>query len=111
MRFIPNLKTFAHLIISMTIISCASSNHATIGWNYIEKKNYSEAKKEFELSLAKDTLPGSLSGMSKALEGLNEKSEAKKYLVLLNKKFPNHRFTPMQIESWNQRNPNDKIAK
>jgi hypothetical protein len=102
------IVTFLSLFI--VILGCVTQNHASKGWKHIEKREYAAAKNEFELSLANDTLPGSLSGMSRALDGLNEIAESKKYLILLRDKFPTHRFTAVQIESWNKRFPNDPIT-
>lgn|GEM_PF-2602097 len=107
-----NFKIFA-LIIAMTLslncMSQSSRSHANKGWKYLNKKEFSQAKNQFELSLVKDTMPGSLSGMSIALQGLNEPTEAKKYLLLLIEKFPNHRFTKVQIDLWNKIHPDNII--
>lgn len=107
-----NSKIIVLLIALATSLSCmsqSSQKHASKGWNYLNKKEYSEAKREFQISLAKDTLPGNLSGMSNALQGLNELKEAKKYLLLLIEKFPKHRFTKVQIDLWNKTYPDNTI--
>lgn len=93
------------MTISLNCLSQSSQNHASKGWKYLNKKEFSQAKNQFELSLAKDTLPGNLSGMSNALQGLNELTEAKKYLLLLIEKFPKHKFTKVQIDLWNKTYP------
>ena len=95
----------------LNCMSQSSQKHASRGWKYLDKKEYSEAKNEFELSLVKDTMPGSLSGMSRALQGLNQLAEAKKYLQLLIEKFPKHRFTGVQIDLWNKTYPDDTIGR
>ena len=100
------IKAIIFLLALFASLSCASQssqNHASKGWKYLSKNDYSKAKKEFQMSLAKDTLPGSLSGMSIALQGLNELKEAKEYLLLLLKKYPKHRFTKIQIDLWNEK--------
>ena len=108
-----NLKILMLLIataISLNCMSQSSVSHANKGWKYIKKKQYSQAKTQFELSLAKDTLPGNLSGMAIALKGLNELTEAKKYFSILLRKFPYHRFTRPQIELWNEAYPEHAIS-
>ena len=107
-----NFKIITLLILltaSLNSMSQSPQKHASKGWKYIDKKEYSEAKKEFELSLAKDTLPGNLSGMSYALQGLNDLVEAKKYLLLLTEKFPKHRFTKLRVDLWNKAYPDNVI--
>lgn len=89
--------------------SQSAQSHASKGWKLLEKKEFDEAKKEFQYSLAKDTLPGNLAGMSSALHALNQLSAAKAHLLLLLKKYPTHRFTKSQIDLWNRKFPDNPI--
>ena len=104
------LKIIFIISIIGIIIGCATQNYASKGNRYLNQKEYEKAINEFEKSLSIDTLPGSLSGMSRANIGLKRHNEAKKYLNLLKNKFPDHKFTPIQIDIWNKKFPNDTIA-
>lgn len=97
------------LLLFIFMYRCAFQNYTSKGHRYLNQEKYKEAVIEFEKSLWIDTLPVSLSGLSRANLGLNKHVEAKKFLILLKNKFPYHKFIPIQIEIWNNKFPDDKI--